>query len=254
MMKRLLLCLLLALPLSAKEKLRVLMIGNSYTAQTHQMLKGFLEADGEVDPEMVVHSPGGAFLHQHAANPKVAKLLEREWDVVVVQEQSQLPAFAMNGDEGAEKRFLEGGEALIEQVRQGPGEPRILLFQTWARHADDGKRGTLDHFGGKPERMQDALAKGYALLAKKAGRGVEVVEVGRAFERWYRDKGYEDSKLSLHRGDGSHPSRLGAYLTGAVFYRAITGKDASATGHRGDLEPAGVADDLLKVAGTSERR
>lgn len=236
-MKTILLWLLIAiLPLAAKERLRVLMIGNSYTDQTRQYVKGFLEADPELELEFASHTPGGAFLEQHAKNPKVAALLEKPWDVVVLQEQSQLPAFAAAGDRAAMKRFEQGGMALIGMVRKNPGKPRILLFQTWARHADGDKRHTLDRFGGKPERMQDALAKGYAHLRRKAGGKIEVVEVGRAFERWYAEKGYADPKFRLHKGDGSHPSKLGAYLTGALFYRAITGRDPAKLPERPKLD------------------
>lgn len=253
MTKGILLLFLLLLPLSAKDKLRVLMIGNSYTAQTRQEVAGFLKADPEIDLEFASHAPGGNFLEQHANNPKVAELLKREWDVVVVQEQSQLPAFAMNGDAGAMKRFEQGGTDLIAMVRKSPGKPRILLFQTWARHADGDKRGTLDHFGGKPERMQDALAKGYEHLRKKAGGKIEVVEVGRAFERWYAEKGYADRKFSLHKPDGSHPSKLGAYLTGAMFYRAITGRDPAKLSGRPKLGD-GLDEALLACAADQARR
>lgn len=226
----------LLLPLSAKEELRVLMIGNSYTAQTRQAVEGFLRADSRIDLTFEAHAPGGRFLDQHAKNPKVAKLLEREWDVVVVQEQSQLPAFAMIGDAASKKRFEEGGRALLAMVRESPGDPRVLLFQTWARHGGGDKHDTLKHFDGEPEKMQDALAEGYEFLAEEAGGKATVVEVGRAFERWYAAKGYDDPRLSLHRPDGSHPSKAGAYLTGAMFYRAITGRDPAKVPFRGGLD------------------
>lgn len=246
-MKIVIFVLCLAGPLCAGEKLRVLMIGNSYTAQTRQAVSGFLEADPEVDLELVAHAPGGAFLHQHADNPKVAALLEREWDVVVLQEQSQLPAFAMSGDGEARRRFEQAGLAMIRRAAGGPGAPRVLLFQTWAMHAEDDRRGTLKRFGGSPARMQDALARGYELLESKSDKKVRVVEVGRAFERWYGSEGYDDPALSLHRQDGSHPSKLGAYLTGAVFYGAITGKDPSTVEFVGGLDGL-TAGRILKAA------
>ena len=244
-MKIIALLLLLVVPALSGERLRLLMIGNSYTAQTRKAVQGMLEADPELELEFATHAPGGRFFEQHAKDPKVVKLLEREWDVVVLQEQSQLPAFAMNGDPGSRKRFEDGGMALIEMVRGAPGEPRILLFQTWARHGGDDKRGTLrKHFDGKPGKMMDALAKGYRLLAKKAGGDVEVVEVGRAFEGWYEAKGYDEKRFSLHRPDASHPSAAGALLTGAVFYRALTGRDPVETDYRGGIE-AELAKELL---------
>jgi hypothetical protein len=237
--------LVLALPLSAAEKLRLLMIGNSYTAQTREMVTGFLTADPEIELEFAGHTPGGSFLHQHAANPKVDELLAREWDVIVLQEQSQNPAFAMLGKGEARERFQSGGRDLLAKVRAAPGRPRILMFQTWAVHRAGDRRGTIDHFDGKPEKMQDALAKGYAWLRKQAGPGAKVVEVGRAFERWYAAKGYDDPAFRLHKADGSHPSSLGAYLTGAVFYRAITGRDPAKVAFPGGLDD-GIRADLLE--------
>lgn len=246
MMRLLLVFLGILLPATAAEKLSVLMIGNSYTAQTRQAVEGFLRADPSIDLSFEAHAPGGRFLDQHAKNPKVAKLLEREWDVVVIQEQSQLPAFAMIGDAASKKRFEEGGRALLARVRESPGDPRVLFFQTWARHGGGDKHDTLKHFDGKPEGMQDALAKAYEFLAGEAGGKVEIVKVGRAFERWYSEKGYAEPKFSLHQPDGSHPSRAGIFLTGAVFYRAITGRDPMGVDF--SLGMATIEKALLEVA------
>ena len=251
----LLLFLCLCLPLSAAEKLRVLMIGNSYTAQTRTQVKGFLDADPEVDAELVAHCPGGRKLVQHLANPKVDALLrdEKGWDVVVLQEQSQVPAFAMTSGGGELKMFVEGGEGMLRKIRTLQPKARILLFETWARHGGPEGAGVLKAFGGDPRKMQKALSKGYALLRKNPGKWdfsatVTIAPVGTAWEAWYRQHGYKESSRSLHSKDGSHPGKLGAYLTGAVFYEALTGRSAVEVEYAGRVGDADLAAELRAQA------
>ena len=236
-MRFLVLSFLCLLPLWAGEPLRVLMIGNSYTAQTQKMTRGFLEADPEVELVFALHVPNGSFLEQHAKNPDVEELLEKEvWDVVILQEQSQLPAFAMNDAEGAKEKLAAGAPVLIKKIRKACPGARILLFQTWSRHQVDCRKKTLTHFDGEPAKMQEALVKGYEWIKEQGGEGIEIVPVGLAFERWYSAKGYEDEQFTLHKRDRTHPGPLGAYLTGAVFYGAITGRDPSGVEFTGQLQ------------------
>lgn len=257
MIRLLALTLVLFLPLSAAEKLRVLMIGNSYTAQTRSEVKGFLDADPEVEVEMVVHCPGGRKLVQHVESSRVAELLEDKegWDVVVIQEQSQLPAFAMLSKGEAYDLFTQNGVELIRRVRKAQPEARILLFETWARHRDPDRAGTLKHFDGKPERMQDALTRAYAMLRSNPGewdfsKEVAIVPVGRAWQRWYERKGYDDEGTKLHSRDHSHPGKLGAYLTGAVFYESLTGRKAGELPYQGRIEDPDLAEELREQAST----
>jgi hypothetical protein len=247
----LVLCLLL--PLSAAEKLRVLMIGNSYTAQTRAEVKGFLDADPMVDVDLVAHCPGGKKLIEHLATPKVKELLADKggWDVIVLQDQSQLPAFAMRFEGDALEQFSKGGEGMIRMAMEAQPKARLLLFETWARHLQPDNQGTLKNFDGKPEKMQEALTKAYELLRRNPGKwdfrkSVEVVPVGQVWQGWYRQRGYEDPSMSLHSGDRSHPGKLGAFLTGAVFYEAITGRAAAELPYQGKVGDADLALALKK--------
>lgn len=255
MLRCFIILLSLLLPLSAVEKLRVLMIGNSYTAQTRSEVKGFLDADPGIEVELVAHCPGGRKLVQHLASPKVDTLLRDDagWDVVVLQEQSQLPAYAMRSGGAVLEEFTKGGEGMVRKVMELQPEARIMLFETWARHRDPDKLGTLKAFGGKPEEMQEALTKGYAMLRRNPGKwdfskSVEIAPVGSAWLAWYQHMGYEDTVFKLHSQDHSHPGNLGAFLTGAVFYRAITGRESVGVAYRGKLVDAKLVAALKKQA------
>ena len=73
-----------------QDSQKILMIGNSYTAQTWKALKALFAADDSIQVSLTVHAPGGRMLHHHAANPKVKKMLtgDKKWDVIVLQDQS----------------------------------------------------------------------------------------------------------------------------------------------------------------------
>ena len=172
------------------QELRVLMIGNSYTGQTKVEVKAFLDADSALKVDFVTHTPGGKTLAEHAKNEKVAQLLsdKKGWDVVVLQDQSQLPAFAMAGpDENPMLKQLDaGGPVLIRRIHEQQPEARVILFETWARHSKPDKRDTLRQFQGKPERMQEFLTKGYQRMVKSPGewdfsKFTTIAPVGQAF-------------------------------------------------------------------------
>jgi hypothetical protein len=241
--------------------MRVLMIGNSYTAMTQRVLKGFLEADPKIDVELVAYCPGGKTLAEHAQNPKVDALLTKRgrWDVVVLQDQSQLPAYAMGGprDENLLKQLDAGAPVLIPRIRKAQPKAKIILFETWARHRAPDKAGTLKYFDGDPKKMQSALNAAYRRMVEKTGhwdfsKFVAIAPVGPAFEAWYEKFGYQDARRKLHCPDSSHPGPLGALLAGAVLYETITGRPASKVNYAGPLarQPGGarLAKDLKRFA------
>lgn len=262
MVRRAFLCLMVLLaPVTRgaeEQELRVLMIGNSYTAMTVAEVRAFLDADPAFRAEVVAHAPGGRTLRQHAADPKVATLLKDSgrWDVIVLQDQSQVPALAMIGKDEATRDLDGGAPVLIRRIREEQPGARILLFETWARHREPDKQGTLRAFGGDPGRMQRELSKGYRHLLRNPGEWdfsahATIVPVGQAFAAWYAEHGYGEDAVGLHRSDRSHPSKAGAYLTGAMFYRALTSKDPAKTGYRGGQ---GVpADAILAVVRAASR-
>jgi len=241
------------------KTLNILMLGNSYTGQTWRQLDSFLKADPKAQAAITVIAPGGRQIRQLLENSKVRDAIQGDtrWDVVTLQEQSQTPAYAFCNGGGAEQAMealLAGGPKMISVIRKHQPGARVILFETWARHTSPDKFATLRVFGGDPKAMQAALCRGYGRMLKHDGpNGWDFTEVagiapvGRAWEAWYKAKGYEDETLKLHKKDNSHPGQLGAYLTGAEFYETITGRPVTGVEYAAGL-PADVAIDLKRVA------
>ena len=194
------------------EPVRVLLIGNSYTQQIRNQL-------GEVfakEASFTLVTPGGYTLQRHAKSDSKAMAALRDqgpWDVVVLQEQSQLPSFVAVEKGWWDRFYTQGAAPLIEQAKKGGA--RVVLYQTWARRAGD--KSTLPRFDGKPAKMQDALSKSYARAAKESGKGVAIAPVGEAF----RAALAKSPTLELHAKDGSHPGTNGRYLAALVLYEAV---------------------------------
>ena len=195
---------------AAEAPLEVLMIGNSYTGGIRRTMEA-IKGAGPRSIAFTYHTPGGRQLVQHDKNDKVTELIKsKKWDVVVLQEQSQTPAYA-----NLRPTFQAGVKALHKKaVAQGA---RVLLYQTWGRR--DGDKQNIDA-APTYEVMQKALTQAYTDAAKDLN--CELAEVGVNWQRIREN--HPDLFPKLYRNDGSHPSELGAYLAGSVIYRQITGK------------------------------
>ncbi len=193
---------------SNNETQRVLFIGNSYTASNDlPVMVSNVLSDNGIDLEIESITPGGTTLSQHAASPTVrSTILNGDFDVVVLQDQSETPAIpGLLSDQS-----IPAAEALgTFAVDSGA---RVILFETWGHR--NGSR-----FSGHTsfESMQAALTSGYWSLANAAGG--TVAPVG---STWARSLTTND--VALHSADGSHPSPAGTHLASMVFARTILGE------------------------------
>ncbi|NJM36918.1 MAG: SGNH/GDSL hydrolase family protein [Akkermansiaceae bacterium] len=137
----------------------------------------------------------GWTLGRHAESEQtLQKIRERKWDIVVLQEQSTIPA----------KSRIERELLMYPPLRKLAGEIRRqgalpILYQTWGRR---------DHF----LPMNARIRAGYREAAKDAG-GIAVVPVGDAWEKAIlAGKGSD-----LFMKDGSHPTVAGNSLTARTF-------------------------------------
>ena len=74
---------------------KVLFIGNSYT-YTNNMPLMLQQLSASLGDTLIYDEsdPGGYTLAQHSAYaPTIAKIFSQQWDIVVLQEQSELPSF-----------------------------------------------------------------------------------------------------------------------------------------------------------------
>jgi hypothetical protein len=217
----------LELARSDRPGVRVLFVGNSLTHENSMpALVGELAADDEGATAIfaVEYTAGGWMLRDAAEDEGLAELLDDvRWDVVVLQEQSQMPSFSRA------QRAVEMdpyARALDRRIRLSGA--RTMLFLTWAHRDGDPRNMPGDSFGA----MQSRLFDGYAEIA--AELSATIAPVGLAWaEAWRRRPG-----LELWADDGRHPSRAGSYLAACVFYAALTGRDPRMSGFTDGLEPA----------------
>lgn len=233
----------------------VLFVGNSYvfTGDVPGRCRALL---GGAPSRIESVVAGGYRLTQHATDAqtdgtalatwlRTGTVEERAFDVVVLQEQSQIGGFP----EGQVDRVasLEGASTLASLATANGAS--ILLYVTWGReHGDEMNPGLFPDFS----TMQDRLDAGYrAMAARLRGEGarVRLAPVGAAFRLVHddlvaagADPEAEGSTFdALYSPDGSHPSGDGAYLIALVIQASITGADPRAMPDALDLDPAASA-------------
>ncbi len=198
----------------ATAPLRVLFIGNSFTARNDLpgLIARLAEARSKcLQPRLI--SAGGASLRMHwNAGVALRAIQEGQYDCVVLQEQSTLPV--------KNATRMHENVRLFDEAIKAAGA-KTVLYMTWARqHA--------------PESQQ-AIAEAYAGIGRELG--ATVAPVGLA---WQRFLGQHD-RPALHDKDQSHPTLAGSYLAACVFLAVLfgdspVGVDAGVAGlHENDI-------------------
>jgi hypothetical protein len=197
--------------------LEVLFVGNSYVYGNNlpEVFVRVAVGAGLESPHITVHAPGGQTLAGAATNAELLKILDRQFDVIILQEQSQIPAKA-EADLRVRRSFLDACRSLSGRVHQHDPNTTIVLYQTWARHSSVWKQPKeVEGCGANPDEMQKRLSRWYA----EAGRliGARVAPVGDAWLANYHDA----HPLMLHAADGSHPAPTGTYLAALVLVGTV---------------------------------
>jgi hypothetical protein len=228
----------------------VLFVGNSYvfTGDVPGRYRSLLDGAPSRIESVVA---GGYRLTQHATDAqtdgtalamwlRTGTVEERAFDVVLLQEQSQIGGLP----EGQAERVasLEGASTLASLATANGAS--IVLYVTWGRErGDDTNPGLFPDFS----TMQDRLDAGYrAMAARGEGARVRFAPVGAAFRVVHddlvamgSDPEAEGSAFDLlYSPDGSHPSGDGAYLIALVIHASITGADPHAMPDATDLDSA----------------
>lgn len=207
-------CLLLAVTAacSSEPAVRVLFVGNSFTSSNGLpgMVRDLAEAaDRRIDTGVM--APGGWWWRDHAASEKtMSAIADGEWDFVVLQEQSMVPALPDMARRESRPAAVSLSVATIE------AGARPVLFLTWG-HRD----GNADVGHSSYSTMQVAIANTYSEIS--AAVTGEVAPVGMA---WWMVRA-ERPDLSLYQSDGIHPSKEGSYLAAAVITATILNVDAN---------------------------
>lgn len=207
-------------PLRCKsdEELDVLFIGNSYTHYFDMptLLEGMAESAGcRLNAEMV--APGGSRLKLHSHNGQtLAAIGSRAWDIVVLQNFSQLPS--QPAEAVKRKTFPHVGK-LVEAIENNDPRTKILYYVTWGRRDGDKKNCARHEIVCTFDGHTEALQRGYAMYADEFGG--HLVNVGGAWAQAYRDENAPFLPRQLYDPDGSHPSLRGSYLAASVFFATI---------------------------------
>lgn len=202
------------------SELRVLFIGNSYTGTND--LPGMLSriaATAGVPPTIEVEQvvEGAARLEEHwNRGIAQARIAERTWTHVVLQQQSIEPAADYYDLAPFDRsQFLEFAEPFGALISEAGATP--VWFATWAMAA--GGWFYQEFFDADPDALQDVLTAVYMKAAQRVPNSV-LACVGEAFRSSLR----LHPEIALHQSDASHPTIAGTYLAAATFYVALTGK------------------------------
>ncbi|MDD4149388.1 MAG: T9SS type A sorting domain-containing protein [Bacteroidales bacterium] len=208
-------CLVIAQETQTKS---VLFLGNSYTyynGGVDQVLKQIATSKGDI-VEVQSNSPSGYTFENHCTNlTSLNYIKSREWDYVVLQEQSQLPSFS------PAQVALESypyAKILCDSIRSNSVCTTPVFFITWGR--ENGDAGNCASYTPlcTYEGMQWRLRQSYVEMAE-LNNGI-VAPVGMVW------KSIRDNypTIDLYQSDESHPSNNGTYLAACTFYATIFNK------------------------------
>ncbi len=210
---------------NSQNAIRILFIGNSYTAANN--LPGLLielsaNESKPIDAEMLV--VGGARLADHWAQGNALAAIKRQkWDYVVLQEQSTLGSgVVIDGiDQIADPALFHQHVRLFNSEIEKVGA-KTILYLTWARQ--------------NAPQNQARLTKAYMDIARELH--LMVAPVGLAWQQVLTT----NPSIVLHQDDGSHPNPAGSYLTACVFYATIYHKSPEGL-------PPRITSNLVDTAG-----
>ncbi|MDX1682944.1 MAG: SGNH/GDSL hydrolase family protein [Phycisphaeraceae bacterium] len=188
---------------------KILFLGNSYTGGIVDAFKRALADSPWHDAEVSFVWAGGATINDMIENGRAREALgQADWDVVILQEQSLMPALGGR----FEKSFHDAVATLVPEIREAGAEP--ILYMTWGRR-DGAKRHPerLPDFATMQQRLSDA----YREAARR--HDIRVAPVG---EAWAQVREHDDDLgRALYQPDGSHPTAHGAYVATCVFFRVL---------------------------------
>jgi hypothetical protein len=235
----------LSAPASAK---RIVFVGNSFTfgalspvqqwgaasvtdlngegiGGVPALFKRFSDESGRHD-QVALETAAGRSLQWHWTNRR--GLLDRRWDVVVLQEYSTLDA----DRPGSPDNLVRYSAQFSRMFRARNPTVRVGLVATWSR--PDLTYPPGQHWSGRPiERMALDVRRGDDLARRATPAIVRVHPVGEAFNCAIATgiadpnpyDGTEAGKIDLWAPDHYHASTAGYYLEALTIFAGVTGRD-----------------------------
>lgn len=213
-----------------KKSMDILSIGNSFSQDAQRYLNKIAAADGVTLTTYNLYI-GGCTLYKHFKNMLSEQkayalemngtntrfyvslkeaLLNREWDVITVQQASHLST-----DYDTYQPYLD---ELVAYIRKYVPKAKIAVHQTWAYEQESRRLHEVMNYGDYKEMLCDVVAS-YQKAAEQV-KADYLIPSGEVFGAML-----ENGVERVHR-DGFHASRgLGRYALGLVWYRILTGRD-----------------------------
>ncbi|MCE9518862.1 MAG: hypothetical protein K8R87_04780 [Verrucomicrobia bacterium] len=204
-----------------------------------EIFKNLVAGEGQPVPTIAATTRGGLTLEQHSKLPvTLEKIDEGNWDVVVIQGQSQEAAMAEKFT-NMRQSFQTGAAELGKRIKVKSPNARVVFYETWARHADYWQSPKADKaVGNDPTDMQNHIRKWYLHVAQSAQKLKAVVApVGDAWQLNYQSA----NPIRLHAKDNSHPAFSGSYLAALVIYATIYQPPSLTLKYHGELDEAEAA-------------
>jgi len=210
------------------RSIKVLFIGNSYTYVNNlpQLISGLATSTGD---QLLFSSstPGGYTFQQHSADPATLGLIAQGgWDFVVLQEQSQRPAFP---DGQVEDEVYPYARKLDSLVKVASPCARTVFYMTWGRKNGDASNcpyfPPLCTYTG----MDSLLQLRYMIMADSNNAVVSPVA------KVWRQLRASHPSLELYDADESHPSPRGSYAAACAFYTIFYQKNPALCSYNATL-------------------
>ena len=217
----------LCAPSWAQQSIRVFFAGNSYT-QVNDLPRMVADIAQNMGDEMIYASntPGGCTFEMHCSNASMDKICQGGWDFVVLQEQSQLPAFPI---EMVEEMVFPFAEQLVDSIYAFNPDAEAIFFMTWGRKNGDTEFGQMYPLMSTYEGMDSLLYERYMYMAET--NDASVCPVGRVWH-YLRDN---HNEIELYMPDESHPTLAGSYAAACAFYTMLFGRDPDSITYDADL-------------------
>ncbi|MBL7706026.1 MAG: PKD domain-containing protein [Taibaiella sp.] len=216
------------------KKVRALFLGNSYTDYNNlpELVKQLALSAGDT-LEYSKNTPGGYTLEGHSTNSTSLNLIQAgNWDYVVLQEQSQRPAFS---DAQVASEVYPYARKLDSLIKLSNPCAATLFYMTWGR-----KNGDAGNCPFLPEictyeGMDSLLQLRYTIMAQDNNASVSPVA------KVWRSLRENHPNIELYIADESHPSNNGSFAAACTFYAMLFGKDPVATSYNFTVNAADAA-------------
>jgi len=222
------------------QKTRILFIGNSYTYVNNlpQTLHDLALSKGDTILFDVSAVGGYRFVDHLGDANTLAKINQQPWDYVVLQEQSQMPAFPPSQVATDVYPYAKRLDSLIH-INNSCTE--TVFYMTWGR-----KNGDASNCAGYPPictfaGMNARLRESYLQMSQD--NHATASPVGAAWQQVRNTY----AAIDLYQADESHPSLQGTYLAASVFYSTLFHKSPV-----GASFPTGVTNtEAMQLQGTA---